>query len=101
MNVPPGYNQQPNVPQGYGAPGGYTPPSGYGPVPQSGSYMPHPPQHGFRGATRQFFNPAAYRQPGTGAYGTASLIVSLVSLFLFCGLLSPISLVLGFVGLIG
>jgi len=103
MNTPPGYNQQPNVPQGYGQPQGYPPPQGYQqPMPQSHSYMP-PPQHphGFRGATRQFFNPATYRQPGTGAFGTASLILSLVSIVLMCGLLSPISLVLGFVGLIG
>ncbi len=101
MNVPPGYNQQPNVPPNYGPPqGGYAQPQGYTAMPQSGPYMPPPPPHGFRGATRQFFNPAAYRQPGTGAFGTSSLILSIVSIFL-CGILSPISLLLGFAGLIG
>lgn len=108
MNVPPGYNQQPNVPPGYGAPqqgyppqGQYSPPQGYTAMPQSGPYMPPPPPpHGFRGATRMMFNPAAYRQPGTGAFGTSSLIISIVSIFL-CGILSPISLLLGFAGLIG
>lgn len=104
MNVPPGYNQQPQTPPGYGgAPPGYAQPGSYvppGAVPPSASYMPPPQPHGFRGATRMMFNPAAYRQPGTGAFGTSSLIVSIVSIFL-CGILSPISLVLGFVGLIG
>ncbi|CAG0987291.1 hypothetical protein PLCT2_02260 [Planctomycetaceae bacterium] len=108
MNVPPGYNQQPNVPPGYGAPqqgyppqGQYSPPQGYTAMPQSGPYMPPPPPpHGFRGATRMMFNPASYRQPGTGAFGTSSLIISIVSIFL-CGILSPISLLLGFAGLIG
>ncbi|MCC6148882.1 MAG: hypothetical protein IT461_01410 [Planctomycetes bacterium] len=107
MNVPPGYNQQPNVPPGYGAPGQsyppqgqYSPPQGYSAMPQSGPYMPPPPPHGFRGATRMMFNPASYRQPGTGAFGTSSLIISIVSIFL-CGILSPISLLLGFAGLIG
>lgn len=107
MQVPPGYNQQPSPPPGYGTPqqgyppqGGYAQPQGYTAMPQSGPYMPPPQPHGFRGATRMMFNPAAYRQPGTGAFGTSSLILSIVSI-IFCGLLSPISLALGFVGLIG
>lgn len=103
MQVPPGYNQQPNVPPSYGPPqGGYAQPQGYTAMPQSGPYMPPPPPpHGFRGATRMMFNPASYRQPGTGAFGTSSLIISIVSLIFLCGILSPISLLLGFAGLIG
>ncbi|MBX3458437.1 MAG: hypothetical protein KF696_00565 [Planctomycetes bacterium] len=114
MNQPP--NQSPsgmNVPPGYGPPPGYPPQSG--PMPQSGSYPPPPQsgvhgnpygpppiQHhpGFRGMTRQIFNPASYRQTGSGSWAASSLIISLVS-FIFCGFLSPISLVLGMVGLVG
>jgi hypothetical protein len=56
--------------------------------------------HGFRNATRMMFNPASYRESGTGSYAAASLILSIVSIFT-CGLLSPIPLLLGLVGLIG
>ncbi len=109
-------NQPPNDPHaGMNTPSGYGPPPGYppqsAPMPQSGSYQPQPgygpppmqhyPQaHGIRGMTRQMFNPAAYRQSGSGSWAASSLIISLVS-FLFCGFLSPISLILGMVGLVG
>lgn len=120
-------NQLPNIPPGYGAPqqpAGYGPPPGHpgyppqqGPVPHSGSYPPGPqpgyapppqsyPQqgyqqpHGIRGMTRQIFNPASYRQQGSGSWAAASLIISLVSI-LFCGLFSPLSLIFGLVGMIG
>jgi hypothetical protein len=90
------------VPPNYGPPqGGYAQPQGYTAMPQSGPYMPPPAQQGFRGATRMMFNPAAYRQAGTGAFGTSSLIISIVSLIFLCGILSPLSLLLGFAGLIG
>lgn len=109
MNQPPNH---PNTPSGYGPPPGYPPQSG--PMPQSGSYPPPPSgmhgnpygpppiQHhpGMRGMTRQMFNPASYRQAGSGSWAASSLIISLVS-FLFCGFLSPISLILGMVGLVG
>lgn len=106
MNQPPGYGV-PQQPQGYG------PPPQSGPVPQSGSYGP-PPSHGYgpppstyqqphgmRGMTRQMFNPASYRQVGSGSWAAASLILSLVSAFLCFGLISPIPMVLGLVGMIG
>lgn len=118
-------NQPPNIPPGYGTPqqpAGYGPPPGNpgyppqyqqgpGPVPHSGSYAPPPqqqqyappqsyPQQGFRGMTRQMFNPASYRQSGSGSWAAASLIISLVSI-LFCGLLSPFSLLFGLIGMVG
>ncbi|MCC6573337.1 MAG: hypothetical protein IT462_06040 [Planctomycetes bacterium] len=112
MNQPPGYN---NPPPGYPPqpqpgqtppppqPGYGYPPPGSGPMPASQSYYPPPPQQGHRprGFTRQIFNPAAYRAPDTSAWGVASLVLSLVSLVVSCGLLSPISLLLGLIGLIG
>lgn len=91
MQTPPGYGAPQQPPPGYGAPGHS------GPVPNSGSY---PPPQSFRGATRQIFNPRAYKQPGSASWGAASLIISLVSI-LFCGLLSPLSLLLGLIGLVG
>ncbi|MDC1142917.1 hypothetical protein OAU50_07470 [Planctomycetota bacterium] len=91
-NTPPGYNQQypPQQPPQQ--------PQGHSNVPHSASY---PAQHGFRGATRQMFNPASYKQPGSGSWAASSLIISLVSLVICLGLLSPISLILGFIGLFG
>ncbi|MEE9311335.1 MAG: hypothetical protein V3V10_02875 [Planctomycetota bacterium] len=83
-------------PPGYGQP--YPPQNQQQQVPNSAIY---PAPQGFRGATRQIFNPASYKQPGSGSWAAASLIVSLVSMFLCLGLLSPISLILGFVGLFG
>ncbi|MBK9973956.1 MAG: hypothetical protein IPP14_04195 [Planctomycetes bacterium] len=115
-NIPPGYGQ-PQSPPGYGAPQGapgYPPQYGQqGPVPNSGSYQPPPPQQyappqsypqqqGFRGMTRQMFNPASYRQQGSGSYAAASFILALVGWFLCLGPLTwPISVLLGLVGLIG
>ncbi len=85
MNTPPGYD---------------TPPSGSGSYPQQGYYQQ--PQS-FRGATRQMFNPAAYKQPGSASWGAASLILSIVGwVTCLCGpVLFPISLILGLVGMIG
>lgn len=125
-------NQPPNVPPGYGAPqqpAGYGPPPSHpgftpppGPVPHSGSYAPppqgHPQQayappqsypqqgyqqpHGIRGMTRQMFNPASYRQQGSGSYAAASFILALVGWFLCLGPLTwPISVLLGLIGLVG
>src|SRR5690606_41692178 len=97
MNVPPGYGQ---TPPGYGPPPGA--PQSYpqsGPVPASGSYMP-PPQ-GRTGFTRQIFNPAMYRQPGSGSWAAASLILSLVSMIFCLGLIAPLPLLIGLVGLVG
>lgn len=101
MNVPPGYGQ---TPPGYGQPQGYPQgaPQSYpqsGPVPASGSYMP-PPQ-GRTGFTRQIFNPAMYRQPGSGSWAAASLILSLVSMVFCLGLIAPLPLLIGLVGLVG
>lgn len=120
-NVPPGYGA-PQQPAGYGPPPsnpGYPPqyPQGPGPVPHSGSYAPPPQghpqqayappqsypqqQHGFRGMTRQMFNPATYRQQGSGSWAAASLILSLVSAFLCLGFISPLPMLLGLIGMIG
>jgi len=114
-NIPPGYGQ-PQSPPGYGAPQGapgYPPQYGQqGPVPNSGSYQPppqpqyappqsYPQQQGFRGMTRQIFNPASYRQQGSGSWAAASLIISLVSFFLCLGLIAPLSMIFGLVGMIG
>jgi hypothetical protein len=91
---------QPNMPPGYGPP-----PQGHpqqGPVPHQpppGGYPPPPPQ-GMRGMTRQMFNPASYRQTGSGSWAASSLIISIVSIFM-CGLLAPLSLILGMVGMVG
>lgn len=125
MNQPPN-NMGSNIPAGYGPPPGYgpqqgqpgygAPPSGpgfqqpTGPMPQSGSYAPPPPhsgyaqpypQQGFRGMTRQMFNPASYRQQGSGSWAAASLILSLVSFFLCLGLISPLPMLFGLIGMIG
>jgi hypothetical protein len=109
-NTPPGYGP-PNTPPGYGqGPGqqhpGQQPASG--PMPHSGSAHPHPPHSGsyhnpqnFRGMTRQMFNPASYRQNASGSWAASSLIMSIVSFFFCLGMLAPISLVLGLVGMIG
>jgi len=124
-NIPPGYGA-PQQPAGYGPPPGnpgYPPQYPHqGPVPNSGSYSPppqgHPQQayappqsypqqgyqqpHGIRGMTRQMFNPASYRQQGSGSYAAASFILALVGWFLCLGPLTwPISVLLGLIGLIG
>ncbi|MHC4840252.1 MAG: DUF4190 domain-containing protein, partial [Planctomycetota bacterium] len=92
-------NQPPNTPPGYGQPyPPQQPQQQQSAVPHSASY---PAQQGFRGATRQIFNPASYKQPGSGSWAASSLIISLVSMFICLGLLSPISLILGFIGLFG
>ncbi|MCF6229081.1 MAG: hypothetical protein L3J82_10590, partial [Planctomycetes bacterium] len=92
LNQPPGYGQpqqpaQPQHPQSH--------------VPHSASY---PAPQGFRGATRQIFNPASYKQPGSGSYAAASLILALIGwLTLGClGVITwPLGMILGFIGLIG
>jgi hypothetical protein len=109
-NQPPGYGQTPpgygQPPQGYGQPPQgyaqpqYQHPQSYAqPVPNSGSYAP-PPQ-GRTGFTRQMFNPATYRQPGSGSWAASSLILSLVSLVLCLGLIAPLPMILGLVGMVG
>lgn len=95
MNTPPGYGA-PQQPPGYGQPHGYQQDSG--PLPDSGSYHPQPQRTGF---TRQIFNPAMYRQAGSGSWAASSLILSLVSAILCMGLISPIPMVLGLVGMVG
>lgn len=93
LNTPPGYGQpqQPH-PQQH---------QQQHPVPHSASY---PAPQGFRGATRQIFNPASYKQPGSGSYAAASLILALIGwLTLGClGVITwPLGMILGFIGLIG
>ncbi|MCA8937222.1 MAG: hypothetical protein KDB68_13570 [Planctomycetes bacterium] len=93
MNTPPGYGA-PQQPPGYG-------PQGHpqsGPIPNSGSYQPPPGRSGF---TRQMFNPASYRQAGSGSWAAASLILSLISMVLCLGLIAPLPLILGLVGMVG
>jgi hypothetical protein len=90
---------QPNMPPGYGPPPQGHPQQGPAPhqPPPGGGY---PPPQGVRGMTRQMFNPASYRQTGSGSWAASSLIISIVSIFM-CGLLAPLSLVLGMVGMVG
>ncbi|MCA8915161.1 MAG: hypothetical protein KDB90_07100 [Planctomycetes bacterium] len=101
MNQPP--NSGMNTPPGYGqTPPGYGPPPQSGPVPNSGSYQP-PPQ-GRTGFTRQIFNPAMYRQPGSGSWAAASLILAIigwVTLGCLGWLTWPLGLLFGLIGLVG
>ncbi|MBZ0137320.1 MAG: hypothetical protein K8I27_13220 [Planctomycetes bacterium] len=98
MNQPP--NSGTNTPPGYGPPPGYgQPQSG---VPHSGSYQP-PPQ-GRTGFTRQIFNPATYRQPGSGSWAAASLILAIIGWVTFgcLGIITwPLGLLFGLIGMIG
>jgi hypothetical protein len=106
MNPPPGYDQPPpgygQPPQGYGQPQGYQQPQSYGqPMPNSGSYMP-PQQPQRTGFTRQIFNPATYKQPGSGSWAAASLILAIVGWVLCLGFITwPLALLFGLVGLVG
>lgn len=93
MNTPPGYGA-PQQPQGYGQPQQSA-------VPHSGSY---PPPAGRTGFTRQIFNPAMYKQPGSGSWAAASLILAIIGwVTLGClGVITwPLGLVFGLIGMIG
>lgn len=93
MNTPPGYGA-PQQPPGYGAPPG-------GPVPHSGSYPPPPGRSGF---TRQIFNPAMYKQPGSGSWAAASLILAIIGWVTFgcLGIITwPLGLLFGLIGMVG
>jgi len=93
MNTPPGYGA-PQQPPGYGQPQ----PSG--PIPNSGSYQP--PPHQRTGFTRQIFNPAMYKQPGSGSWAAASLALAIIGWVLCLGPITwPLSIIFGLVGMIG
>lgn len=93
LNQPPGYGQPQQPAQ---------------PYPQPHSQMPHsanyPAPQGFRGATRQIFNPASYKQPGSGSWAAASLILAIIGWVTFgcLGIITwPLGLIFGFLGLLG
>lgn len=103
MNQPP--NSGMNTPPGYGAPQqppGYGQPQQASAVPNSGSYQP-PPQ-GRTGFTRQIFNPAMYKQPGSGSWAAASLTLAIIGwVTLGClGVITwPLGVLFGLIGMIG
>lgn len=89
---------QPSTPPGYGQAPGYG-----GPPPQSSGAYPSQPQ-GVRGMTRQVFNPATYKKPGSASWAAASFILALVGwLTLGClGILTwPLGLLFGLIGMFG
>jgi hypothetical protein len=99
MNQPPSSGM--NTPQGYGPPPAHgQPPSA--PLPASGSYHPQHPQR--TGFTRQIFNPAMYKQPGSGSWAAASLILAIIGwVTLGClGIFTwPLGLLFGLIGMVG
>ena len=98
MNQPP--NSGMNTPPGYGPPPGQ--PQQSGAVPHSGSYPPQ--RQGRTGFTRQIFNPAMYKQPGSGSWAAASLILAIIGwVTLGClGFITwPLGVLFGLIGMVG